>query len=251
MEKMEGVRHTLLLALGFIVLISTLVLPSVVAQKVVSLGHRHEVKGYRIGQNVTFQCQKMGEWVPGPTCTETGEPMTFIYGVDTFASCGWHIQDSATYEFLAALVRREQNWNCRAPMVPEVPHGHDWYVPFTIPVWGVVEQDHMHIDNHLNFIFHAASGRILGAAAYPVRNRLQFGKQGSTITMHGPIKWFNGHTYLPFSSASRPGGETELNGNLFVMVCCVLTLMLSTLGFTFLYKFYLRRRIIGKMLKKD
>jgi hypothetical protein len=66
MEKMEGVRHTLLLALGFIVLISTLVLPSVVAQKVVSLGHRHEVKGYRIGQNVTFQCQKMGEWVPGP-----------------------------------------------------------------------------------------------------------------------------------------------------------------------------------------
>jgi hypothetical protein len=30
----------------------------------------------------------------------------------------------------------------------------DFYVPFTIPVWGVVEPDHVHIDNHLNYVLH-------------------------------------------------------------------------------------------------
>ena len=45
--------------------------------------------------------------------------------------------------------------------------GLDFYLPFTIPVWGVVEVDHMHVDNHLNFIFHADRGRIIGVAAYP------------------------------------------------------------------------------------
>lgn len=76
---------------------------------------------------------------------ETGSPMMFTYGVDTFASCGWHITDDKEYAFLVSLVRREQDWDCRMPMVPEVPPDHDWYVPFTIPVWGVVEHDHAHI----------------------------------------------------------------------------------------------------------
>lgn len=215
-------------------------------------GHRHDIKGYRIGQNVTFECMEEGRWVPGPTCTETGEPMVFTYGVESFASCGWHIKDEKMYEFLASLIRRDMTWNCRVPMVPDVPEGHDWYVPFTIPVWGVVEKDHMHIDNHLFFVFHAAAGRILGATSYPVRNRLQFGKPGSIVTMHGPIKWFNGHTFLPFSSASRQVNvPSDLGSTVFVAVCCVLTLMLSALGFTFLYKFYLRKRLVQKMLKKD
>jgi hypothetical protein len=75
--------------------------------------------------------------------------MTFAYGVESFSSCGWHIPDEATYEFLAAVIRRDLNWNCRMPMVPDVPEGHDWYVPFTMQVWGVVEQDHMHIGTDL------------------------------------------------------------------------------------------------------
>jgi len=63
---------------------------------------------------------------------------------------------------------------------------------------------------------------------------------------------FNGHTFLPFSSASRQVNvPSDLGSTVFVAVCCVLTLMLSALGFTFLYKFYLRKRLVQKMLKKD
>jgi ammonia channel protein AmtB len=44
---------------------------------------------------------------------------------------------------------------------------------------------------------------------------------------------------------------SDLGSTVFVAVCCVLTLMLSALGFALLYKFYLRRRLVQKMLKKD
>lgn len=42
-----------------------------------------------------------------------------------------------------------------------------FHIPFSIPIWGVVEPDHIHIDTHLNFIFHGDNfGRIIGVAAY-------------------------------------------------------------------------------------
>jgi hypothetical protein len=82
--------------------------------------------------------------------------MAFTYGMESFASCGWHIKDEKMYEFLASLIRRDLTWNCRVAMVPDGPQGHDWYVPFTIPVWGVVEKDHMHIGTlrTARFTFH-------------------------------------------------------------------------------------------------
>lgn len=30
------------------------------------VGHKHEIKGYHVGQNVTFECKREGRWVPGP-----------------------------------------------------------------------------------------------------------------------------------------------------------------------------------------
>ena len=42
-----------------------------------------------------------------------------------------------------------------------------FYVPFTIPIWGVVEAEHFHVNNHLNFVFHGDKGKIIGASVYP------------------------------------------------------------------------------------
>lgn len=64
----------------------------------------------------------------------------------------------------------------------------DFFVPFSIPIWGVIEADHMHVNNHMNFLFHADAGVIMGASAYPVRDRFQFVKMGSVIVLHGAVK---------------------------------------------------------------
>ena len=42
-------------------------------------------------------------------------------------------------------------------------------IPFTLPIWGVAEEAHLHIDNHINFVLHMDQGWIIGATAYPGR----------------------------------------------------------------------------------
>jgi len=78
-----------------------------------------------------------------------------------------------------------ENWICRAAMAP----GHDFYIPFTIPLWGVVEPDHVHVGNHLNFVFHGDNGLIIGVTAYPVRDKFQVLVVGDTLEIHGPVKF--------------------------------------------------------------
>ena len=57
---------------------------------------------------------------------------------------------------------------CRVPITLDKHN----YLPFAIPLWGVVEENHCHINGHMNFIFHVDRGFILGAAAYPGMNLL-------------------------------------------------------------------------------
>jgi len=212
------------------------------------------VAGWKVGQQITMQCKlRTGEWGPGPLCQETNESMTFYFGMDTFQYCGWHIATAEIYEQISALIKGEANWNCRIPMVPQLPGAqHNYYLPFSIPVWGAVEKDHLHVDNHLNFIFHAQQGRILGVAAYPVRDRLQLGKQGVVITIHGPVKWFHGHSFLPFASPrSLTASLEEGSGLQQILISSSITALLGVVAFTLCYKCYLRRRLIRKMLKED
>jgi hypothetical protein len=67
-EEMEpsSMRHTLI---AVVIVLVTLQLfgSSVSAQH----GHRHDIKGYRIGQNVTFECMEEGRWVPGPYVSQS------------------------------------------------------------------------------------------------------------------------------------------------------------------------------------
>jgi hypothetical protein len=37
--------------------------------------------------------------------------------------------------WLIELIEQKKNWNCRVKMTP----GHEIYIPFVIPIWGVVE----------------------------------------------------------------------------------------------------------------
>lgn len=56
-----------------------------------------------------------------------------------------------------------EKWECRV----KVNRLDEIYIPFGIPLWGVAEPTHLHIDNHLNFLFHGQDGHVLGAVAYP------------------------------------------------------------------------------------
>jgi len=210
---------------------------------------KHECKAYTAGQSIHMQCRGWEgslEWGPGPICHENKKEMQFQYGMDSLQYCAWHIDSDEKYQYLRSLlISGETGINCRIAMAPD----HEFYIPFTIPIWGVVEADHIHVDTHTNFIFHADNGKIIGAAAYPVIDQFQYVRTSTVITMHGPVKWFNRHSfkdYYPNSSSSI--GITEFS---LIVIWCLLTCILTTLIFAFLYKNHLRPNVLRTVLKND
>ena len=77
--------------------------------------------------------------------------------------------DEAAYNLTRSYITLKKAWNCRVAMSAD----KSFHVPLPMSLWGVVEPDHFHMDNHMNFVFHVelgkdgASGKIMGAAAYP------------------------------------------------------------------------------------
>lgn len=185
-------------------------------------GVDHNAHGYRYGMPLQIECRSPNSTAwdrqGGILCTNaapgTGPALVsrFNFGVDAFFVCSWPIP-AAQVPFLTRCINREESLRCRALMIP----GHEFWIPFDLPIWGVVEDSHIHVDNHVNFIFHAARGSLLAVAAYPLRDQvmraewrlsgvvhscfslIQFAyvdnHAGGVVQMHGSIKFFNGESF--------------------------------------------------------
>jgi len=211
----------------------------------------HDAKPYGVGEPFHVQCKKPdGEWGPGPICKETGEEITFFFGVDVFQHCGWFVDSPNTYLYYARLVNQQEHLACRVSVFPE----HEFYIPFTIPLWGVVEADHMHINNHFNTIFHAADGRIIAVTTYPVMDAFQLCAVKTILGLHGPVKWFRAHSFkeLSYSGGLRLDALTASGGaNFIVVLWCFVTFLLTLLMASAMYRFLLKPHLMRKYLKND
>lgn len=83
-------------------------------------------------------------------CQNTNEEITFLYGQDAMVGCLWAIDD-VFYKFLQKVIMGHAQYQCRVPLSKD----HSVYLPFSITLWGMVEPTHIHVMNHLQFIFHA------------------------------------------------------------------------------------------------
>ncbi|KAJ3054929.1 hypothetical protein HK102_011449, partial [Quaeritorhiza haematococci] len=134
-------------------------------------------------------------YAPGPLCVETGEELVFPFGVDALVRCAWRL-DKGFYLFLRNVLENKASFQCRMPLSKE----KSLYMPFTFTLWGEVEDTHIHLMNHLTFVFHVYEGFFLGATAYALRDHYVLGAEDSIIIMHGPARWFVGHSFEPFPS---------------------------------------------------
>lgn len=155
----------------------------------------HDCKDYKIGEPIHFECRAIDEqgntvWEPGPICmqvtVEEAELISIyrrrsIYrfrleSMRSYTADGLSITHTSLLDYkiyCSGMVYRPysvssdaysaEDWICRVRMAPE----HDVYIPVVIPLWGVVEAEHIHINNHLNFVFHAEGGKIIGVGVYP------------------------------------------------------------------------------------
>jgi len=225
----------------------------------------HKCEAYEPGTPLTIQCKtsnsntsQASTWGPGLICVETGKEITFSYGQDTLLYCSLSIPDAQALNLLKKYIEREENLNCRVKMAPD----HDVYIPFTIPFWGIVEQDHVHINNHLNFVFHGDTGKVIGATIYPVRDRFQFATVGSVISLHGIVKFFHKHSFMDLAAASfMPASGQQQAGTLLanfmlqpvvlVISWSIITFSFSLLAFIFVYRKYLKPKVLRTVLKNE
>jgi hypothetical protein len=124
--------------------------------------------------------------------------MYVLYGVDAMSSCGWAV-DETFYQYLRSVVSGHAQFSCRIAIAKEQKssnnHESKMYVPFALSLWGLAEPTHIHIMNHMQFVFHVVEGFFIGASAYGLRDNFTPLFPGSLILMHGPTRWFLGHSF--------------------------------------------------------
>lgn len=211
--------------------------------------HRHQ-KPFAVGDRVELECRDAeGGWSGGVNCTESGERLSFEFGRDSFLYCAWTLRDDAEYERLRRVLAQEETYECRVPMSAD----RSFYLPVTLQMWGLVEATHVHVNYHMNFVFHAAMGTLLGASSYPVRDRLQFVKTGSTINLHGPVHWFSGHSFVGFADGGTLPGRIppRLRAVANIAGWMLLTAAVTSLAFVALYQLRLKPQLAKRYLKAD
>jgi len=69
---------------------------------------RH-VEAYKLGDRFHIQCKHWykDEWTSGPVCSETGEEISFLYGIDFIQRCDWSVNSSEMLSHLRKLLTRE------------------------------------------------------------------------------------------------------------------------------------------------
>ena len=194
-----------------------------------------------------------GAWQAAPTCKETGKALGFTFGVDNFLYCGVEVKDAAFVAGLKRLVTLDSAWHCRLLERPGGSHT----VPFTLPAWGVVESGALHLDNHLHVVLHADAGAVVAAGAYALRDRFQFVQPGVTLSLHGPVRWFDKATFTPLAGAGGAAGDAgrprprrgEGVSPLAVLAWCGATATATAAGAAALYVQRLKPAVIRKCLK--
>jgi len=191
------------------------------------------------------------EWGPFLKCHESGRHLHFEFGRESFFYCGLLISNDDLYNFLAGVMNQRVGWQCRIPMSKD----RRFYLPVVVPLWGVVEPTHIHVNIHSNIVFHTDAGRIIGAAFYPLRDQFLFARKGSVVAMHGQVKWFERHGYTPIGggggSASASTAGSEGTTMLGLVLACIFCMLVTATALAMYYVMRLKPMLIKKYLKGD
>ncbi|KAI8809202.1 hypothetical protein BJ742DRAFT_805412 [Cladochytrium replicatum] len=160
---------------------------------------RQQLTPYKKGDIVRIECPKLDadgslttEWEPGPICMESGEPLAFPFATDGMFQCTIQM-DPAWYKFIADVVKMKASWSCRVPTTND--EGTIYFNPLTFSLWGAVEDTHIHLMNHHNFVFHVVDGFFMASSTYALRDHFVMLTDSTQFVLHGLVRWFVGINY--------------------------------------------------------
>ncbi|OCK76711.1 hypothetical protein K432DRAFT_305760 [Lepidopterella palustris CBS 459.81] len=204
------------------------------------------------GEHIT-DAQGQLQYIPFPTCNETGRPLELFFGVEKDINCTIDFISDPFFHLLEFYVHNDAPLTCRIPSRPlsSVISSSDTsspqkdaeytvsdtstqtgamgtqstlYTPLIIALTGTLQLSHLHISNHLNMLLHAAPksiapGTIDSATAYSVsahtkQTRISI---GDSLPLHFSIRWY--------PSTSLPSGWSGVGGHLYTstLVYCLLS----------------------------
>ena len=201
---------------------------------------------YRYDEKLDIECLPHGKNVSSalwskdhaPHCVEKSQTIEFSYGKDSVYQCLFSFTKE-DIEWVSDILEAKKNWNCRVKLTP----GHDFYVPFTIGLWGLIEGDHIHLTNHINFVVHAFRGTIMGISSYPIRDQFSYiPKTGGSVAIHGHIHWFSGPGFTNLNMVSTPfsGGISSSGLALTVLVWSLFSFVLGAVIFSIIFFYFLK-----------
>ncbi|KAJ3117393.1 hypothetical protein HDU96_006918 [Phlyctochytrium bullatum] len=139
---------------------------------------------------------------------KSNAPLRLPYGMDAILRCVWSL-DEAMYNMIKLSLVGQAGYVCRVPMSKD----KTIFWPLTINFWGAIEDSHIHLMTHWNFVLHALEGFFLGGSVYPLRDHWVLAPPGGFIIIHGPVRWFAGHTFEgTVSDAERQAQEANSDG---------------------------------------
>ncbi|CAH0025894.1 unnamed protein product [Clonostachys rhizophaga] len=102
------------------------------------------------------------QWIPFPTCNETGKPLEFHYGTEGEVNCTIDFVTDPFFHLLEFYIHSDAPLACRLPSRPkshveiigEAPPEQE-FIPLVFALAGTLQLSHMHISTHLNVLLHS------------------------------------------------------------------------------------------------
>lgn len=199
----------------------------------------------REGEHITNANGQL-QYVPFPTCNETGRPLELYFGVEKDMNCTIDFVDDSFFHTLEYYVHNDAPFTCRIPARPlaasalttkkEDPTiegqgslSRD-YIPLIIALTGTLQLSHLHIASHLNVLLHAVPksvepGVIAASTAYSVAapwsppTRIVI---GDALPLMFSVRWY--------PNTQLPSGWTGVGGHIYAstLVYCLLSVGATT-----------------------
>ncbi|KAL9048093.1 MAG: hypothetical protein Q9162_007861 [Coniocarpon cinnabarinum] len=201
------------------------------------------------------------QYIPFPTCNETGRPLELYFGVEKDVNCTIDFISDEFFHLLEFYVHNDVPMTCRLPTRPlstteyvDPSNSHQvgalgsestYYTPFVVALSGILQLSHVHVANNLNVLVHAAPksialGVIDAATAYSVSTTTR----NTKIVIGDPLQLRLGVRWYP--SASLPSGWQGVGGHLthWTLLYCLLSAGASAaICITYFRGFDLPRRL--------
>jgi len=195
------------------------------------------------GEHVTDASGAL-QYIPFPTCNETGRPLELYFGVEKDINCTIEFIDDPFFHLLEYIVHNDSPFTCRIPQRPLSPAvvesnkqkrdvmnvegqgslSND-YIPLIVALTGTLQLSHLHVSSHLNVLLHAAPksvepGVIAAGTAYSIATPLQPPTRiviGDSLPLRFSVRWY--------PTTTLPSGWTGVGGHIYAstLVYCALS----------------------------